>query len=200
MSPENQPSRQMRDVTPSSLTHLPARISYLKSFQDFTVADGALIRSIAPILKPLVPAILDAVYAKLLSYSITAKAFVPRQPGHNGAVPADVQELTLKHPQIAHRRDFLRAYLLKLVGNEDWSDDSKYWVYLDKVGVMHTGEPGFDHRKARPELRVEYVHMGMLLGYVEDQVVNAVLKVETVDWEKRVEIVRAFNKVCSNRP
>ena len=184
----------MRVIAPSSLTDLPARISYLKAFQDFTDADGALIHDAGPLIKPLLPAILDAVYAKLLSYTITAKAFVPRQPGYQGEVPANVQELTVDHPQIAHRKHFLKAYLVRLVGNQDWGDHSRYWEYLDRVGIMHTGEPGFEYRRLKPELRVEYVHMGMLLGYVEDLMVNAILSAEELDSKKKVEVVRALNK------
>ncbi|KAI9803683.1 MAG: hypothetical protein M1833_000595 [Piccolia ochrophora] len=195
MASEKNGSAAMQEIHPASLSHLATRISYLKSFQDFTEEDGALIASTAPLVGPLVPTILDAVYTKLLSYDITAKAFVPRQPGHTGTVPTKPQELDLQHPQILHRKDFLKHYLVKLVSNRDWSDESRFWEYLDKVGVMHTGQPGFDRRKGRPELRVEYVHVGMLLGFVEDKVAAALLAVEGIDLEQKIKIVRAFNKL-----
>lgn len=185
----------MHVISPSSLSSLPSRVSYLKSFLSFTSEDGAALRAAAPLVAPLVPAILDAVYTKLLSYDITAKAFVPRQPGYSGSAPKDALELNLNHPQIAYRKDFLKAYLVKLVSNEDWSDESRFWVYLDTVGVMHTGVPGFKHREKRPELRVEYVHMGLLLGYVEDVVVESVLGMDGVDAETKGKVARAFNKL-----
>ena len=186
---------QMLEISPSSLTSLPSRVSYLKSFLSFTSEDGAALRASAPLVAPLVPAILDAVYTKLLSFDITAKAFVPRQPGYRGTVPTSALDLTLDHPQIAHRKDFLKAYLVKLVSNEDWSDDSKFWLYLDTVGVMHTGVPGFKHREKRPELRVEYIHMGLLLGYVEDVVVKSVLATDGVDADTKGKVASAFNKL-----
>ena len=185
----------MQQISPSSLNSLPSRVSYLKSFLSFTADDGAALRASAPLVAPLVPAILDAVYTKLLSFDITAKAFVPRQPGYNGTVPKDALALNLTHPQIVHRKDFLKAYLVKLVSNEDWSDDSKFWQYLDTVGIMHTGVPGFKHREKRPELRVEYIHMGLLLGYVEDVVVKSVLEMDGVDAETKAKVARAFNKL-----
>jgi len=185
----------MEVISPSSLNSLPSRVSYLKSFLSFTSEDGAALRAAAPLVAPLVPAILDAVYTKLLSYDITAKAFVPRQPGYNGSAPKDALELNLNHPQIAYRKDFLKAYLVKLVSNEDWSDESRFWVYLDTVGIMHTGVPGFKHREKRPELRVEYVHMGLLLGYVEDVVVESVLRMDGVDADTKGKVARAFNKL-----
>lgn len=62
---------------------------------------------------------------------------------------------------------------------------------------MHTGQPGFKHREHRPDLRVEYIHMGALLGFVVDVVVGAVLGMseETVALEMKSRVVRALNKV-----
>jgi hypothetical protein len=60
---------------------------------------------------------------------------------------------------------------------------------------MHTGRPGFKHREKKPELRVEYIHMGALLGYVEDIVVGAVMEMEGIDAGTKMKVMRAFNKV-----
>ncbi|KAI9876703.1 MAG: hypothetical protein M1830_005909 [Pleopsidium flavum] len=191
----SKPGSSMHEISPSSLNSLSSRVSYLKSFLSFTSEDGAALQASAPLVGPLVPTILDAVYTKLLSYDITAKAFVPRQPGYQGDVPKKVLDLNLNHPQIVHRKDFLKRYLVKLVSNDDWSDDSKFWEYLDTVGIMHTGVPGFKHREKRPELRVEYIHMGLLLGYVEDVVVEAVLGMDAIDSKTKEKVTRAFNKL-----
>lgn len=188
-------THEMQHVDPAALLNLSRRVAFMKSFLSFTEADGHSIESSKPLLAPLIPAILDAVYSKLLSYDITAKAFVPRQPGHTGEVPKDVTELAFDHPQIARRKDFLKQYLVRLVSNNDWRDNSKFWEYLDRVGIMHTGETAFAHRKNRPELRVEYIHMGMLLGFVEDAVAKAVLEAEELDVTKKTEVLRAFNKL-----
>jgi hypothetical protein len=45
----------------------------------------------------------------LLSFDITAQAFVPRNSGYEGELVENVQELTLEHPQIARRKDFLKV-------------------------------------------------------------------------------------------
>ncbi|KAI9717768.1 MAG: hypothetical protein M1812_004497 [Candelaria pacifica] len=186
---------QMQHVDPASLRNLSNRVAFMKSFLSFTEADGRSIESSKALIAPLLPAILEAVYTTLLSFDITAKAFVPRQPGHTGDVPKNVTELALDHPQILRRKDFLKQYLVRLVSNNDWGDDGKLWEYMDRVGIMHTGEPGFAHRKNRPELRVEYLHMGMLLGFVEDVVAKTVLEAEELDAAKKVDVVRAFNKL-----
>jgi hypothetical protein len=60
---------------------------------------------------------------------------------------------------------------------------------------MHTGQPGFKHRQNRPELRVEYIHMGALLGFVVNVVIDAVLKMDDVPNEGKSAVLKALNKV-----
>lgn len=59
---------------------------------------------------------------------------------------------------------------------------------------MHTGLPGFKHREKKPELRVEYIHMSVLLGYVVDIVVGAVMEME-IENVMKSRVIRALNKV-----
>lgn len=176
---------------------LPARVNYLKAFTKFTDDDGAAIQAAKPLIAPALPAILDNIYTHLISFDVTAKAFVPRQPEQDETDPAlaTVQELTLTHPNILHRKDFLKTYFVKLVSCADWADGARIWEYLDKVGVMHTGQPGFKHREKRPELRVEVMHMSLLLAYVEDIVLEAVMGAEELDLSTKTKVIRAFNKL-----
>lgn len=60
---------------------------------------------------------------------------------------------------------------------------------------MHTGKPGFKHRIKRPELRVEYIHMSVLLGYVVDIVIKAVMDMDAIDTVMKSRVLRALNKV-----
>jgi hypothetical protein len=185
----------MQHITPESLSVLPSRITYLSSFLELTPEDGEALLASAPLIAPLIPTILDAVYSKLLNYDITAQAFVPRNTGYEGKVVEHVEELTLEHDQIKMRKDFLKNYLVKLVTTKDLTPQSPFWTYLQNVAIMHTGRPGFKHRKNRPELRVEYIHMGALLGYVVDIVVGAVLGMEEIDLVMKGKVIRALNKV-----
>jgi hypothetical protein len=75
------------------------------------------------------------------------------------------------------------------------SPSSPFWVYLNNVGIMHTGKPGFKHREKRPDLRVEYVHMNALLAYVMDIVISAVMDMDVIDMAMKSRVIRAFNKV-----
>jgi hypothetical protein len=187
------PNMQHIDVL--SLEDLPSRISYLSSFLELTDSDGEALLAAKPLVAPLIPAILQAVYTKLLSFDITAQAFVPKNTDYEGETVKSVQELTLEHPQIALRKDFLKNYLVKLVSTSDLSPGSSFWVYLNNVGIMHTGKPGFKHREKRPDLRVEYIHMGALLGYVVDIVVRAVMEMDVIDTQMKSRVIRALNKV-----
>ncbi|EFQ97995.1 hypothetical protein MGYG_01031 [Nannizzia gypsea CBS 118893] len=190
--------RQIQHVDEQELeTSLASRVNYLKAFLKFTDEDGAALQSAKPLVAPALPAILDAIYTNLIGFDVTAKSFVPPQPEQDKSTVAttSVAELSLTHPNILHRKDFLKAYLVKLVSNSDWSDESKFWEYLDKVGVMHTGKPGFKHREKRPELRVEVMHMSLLLGFVEDIVLQATMGAEDLDIQTKTKVIRAFNKV-----
>jgi hypothetical protein len=183
----------MQSIDPKSLSILQTRIAYLKSFIDFTQTDAAALHAAKPVVEALIPGIIDAVYKKLLSYDITAKAFVPRQTGYDGVAPTKLEELDLEHPMIKYRMGFLKGYLKKLVVAD--YDDLGTWEYFDKVGIMHTGVAGFAHRAKKPALRVEYIHMGLLLGYVVDLVIAAVLAHPDLDNETRSAVLRALNKV-----
>ena len=101
----------MQHIDAASLEDLPQRISYLSSFLELTESDGEALLAAKPLVAPLVPAILDAVYSKLLSYDITAQSFVPKNTGYDGEMVKTVQELTLESPQIAFRKDFLKVRL-----------------------------------------------------------------------------------------
>jgi len=82
----------------------------------------------AKVIKSLIPAVVNIVYKKLLSFDITARAFQTRSTSFKG--PLD--ELpTEESPQILHRKMFLRAYLNKLCSDPT---QMEFWEYLDKVG------------------------------------------------------------------
>ena len=178
----------MQHIPASSLTTLSSRQSYTLSFLNFTPSDGAAINASAPIIAPLIPTILDAIYTKLLSYDITAKAFAPPLAPHESHT--DTKALHLEHAHIQRQKTFLKAYLLKIAKNEEWDNDAEIWKYFDKVAVMHTGVA----RGKRPELRVEVMHMALLLGFVEDLLVQTVMK-QQLDDETKSNVLAAWNKV-----
>jgi len=187
------PKSGMAHIPAESLKDLPSRLDYLKSFISFTSDDAAALRAAAPVVGPLVPAVVDAVYTKLFCFDITAQSFVPRQSGYTGEAPAKVSDLSHDHPMIRFRKDFLSGYLKKLVTMDYKKFES--WEYMDKVGLMHTGKAGFSHRVNKPALRVEYMHCALLLGYVEDILINTVITHPDLDVDTKNAVARAVNKV-----
>ena len=74
------------NISSSSLEDLPSGTAYLSSFLELKAEDGEVLRAAKPLVVPLILAILDAVYVKLLSFTITAQPFVPRNTGYEGEV------------------------------------------------------------------------------------------------------------------
>jgi hypothetical protein len=50
-------------------------------------------------------------------------------------------------------------------------------------------------REKKPALRVEYMHCAILLGYVQDIVINAVIAHPDLDIDTKNAVARAVNKV-----
>jgi hypothetical protein len=161
------------------------RFTYLAGFMGFGPDDVAAIHASAARLAPLVPALVDAVYDKLHTYTSTWRHFVPRQHGYGGDVPADVEHLTMDHPQIQFRKQHLGRYLAALVTKPY---DGKMVEYLDVVGKMHTDKAG------SKELYVPLVQMNALMGFVADALTATVLGLG-LDREAEVKTVRAFGKL-----
>jgi len=65
----------------------------------------------------------------------------------------------------------------------------EFWEYMDKVGMMHVGQ-GRKH-----PLHIEYVHMGVLLGFVQDVIVEAILSHQSLDLVVKTRMVKAIGKV-----
>lgn len=161
------------------------RFQYLAEFIGFGPDDVAAVHGAAPLLAPLVPALVDAVYDKLHTYDATWRHFVPRQHGYAGAVPGSVAELTMDHPQIAFRKQHLGRYLAALVTKPY---DGKMAEYLDMVGKIHTPKAG------SAELDVPLVQMNALMGFVADAVTATILGFN-LPRETEAKALRAFGKL-----
>lgn len=164
---------------------LAYRYGYLTEFVGFGPDDIAAIHAAAPKLAPLVPALVDAVYDKLHTYTATWRHFVPRQHGYTGEVPTDLEHLTMDHPQIQYRKQHLARYLTALVSRPY---DGKMVEYLDMVGKIHTEKAG------SADIVVPLVQMNALMGYVSDALLATVLGLG-LDREAEVKALRAFNKL-----
>jgi hypothetical protein len=176
----------MKRIDESRLeSDLGYRFGYLAEFIGFGDDDVEAIHGAAPLLAPLVPILVDAVYDKLFGYDATKRHFVPRQSGYDGQLPDDVETLTQEHAMIQFRKSHLARYLAALVTR---SYDAKMVQYLDMVGKMHTPKAG------SPELDVPLVQMNALMGFVSDALTGVILGLE-LDRAAEVRTLRAFNKL-----
>ncbi|PHH50689.1 hypothetical protein CFIMG_003233RAa2 [Ceratocystis fimbriata CBS 114723] len=164
-------------------TNLEVRIQYLHSFLDFSSRDIEALITGAKYIKALIPAIVNIVYKKLLSYDITAQAFMSRNT--NSAENVD-ESLSEDSPQILHRKMFLRAYLQKLCSDPS---QMEFWEYLDKVAMMHVGLG-----RAHP-LHVEYIHLGATLAFINDIMTEAILSHPRLHIQRKMALIKALGKV-----
>ncbi|KAG0166677.1 hypothetical protein DFQ28_007018 [Apophysomyces sp. BC1034] len=162
------------------------RFDYVAKFLDFGEADILAIKKVADQVRPLVPVVVDAVYVKLFSFDVTKKHFMPKNEGFQGEVATTLDELTLDHPQIKFRKDFLTKYLNKVLNGPY---DDRFLRYLDWVAKFHTDTP-----EKKSKINVEYIHMAVLLGYVETALVGGLLSLN-LDRETEGAALAAFNKV-----
>lgn len=164
---------------------LAYRFQYLAEFMDFTPDDVSAIHASAEHLAPAVPALVDAVYDQLFRYDATARHFLPRQSGFEGAVPRRLEDLSHEQEMIQFRKQHLARYLTKLVTQPY---DSQMVTYLDAVGRIHTSAAG------SPELDVPLVQMNALMGFVADALTATILNL-ALPREVEVRTLRAFQKL-----
>jgi len=161
------------------------RYEYLVEFIGFGDEDIAAIRGVIGHLAPKIPQIVETTYEKLLSYDATARHFVPRQHGYDGAVPESIADLAQSHEQIQFRKEHLNRFLMQLLGH---AYDSKMATYLDMVGKMHTPKAG------SAELDVPLVQMNALIGLLSDVLTETIISLD-LDSATTFRTIRAFNKV-----
>lgn len=164
---------------------LQYRVGYLAEFMGLSADDLAAVHEAAPLLAPVVPALVDAVYDQLFKFDCTKRHFVPRQTGYEGAVPESLETLRMDHDQIQFRKQHLGRYLTALVTRPY---DGKMFQYLDHVGKIHTPKAG------SPTLDVPLVQMNALMGFVADAVTATILSFN-LPAESQARTLRAFGKL-----
>ncbi|UUO07466.1 protoglobin family protein [Blastopirellula sp. J2-11] len=161
------------------------RFQYLQEFTGFGPDDVAAIHAAAPVLAPIVPALVDAVYEKLHQYDATWRHFMPRQHGYDGPMPDNLEDLELDHEQITFRKLHLSRYLEALVTR---TYDAKMLLYLDMVGKIHTPDAG------NKGIVVPLVQMNALMTFVTDALIATICGLG-LPRETEVATLRAFNKL-----
>lgn len=176
----------MRHIDEGRLeSDLGYRFEYLAEFMGFSTEDVAAIHGAAPLLAPLVPTLVDAVYEKLHTYDATWRHFLPPQEGYEGPRAVNLASLSLEHYVILFRKQHLARYLTALVTKPY---DGKMAAYLDRVGKIHTSQAG------AKEVDVPLVQMNALLGFVADALTGVILGLG-LERSAEVRTLRAFGKL-----
>jgi hypothetical protein len=176
----------MKMIDEERLESNPAyRFEYLAEFIGFDASDAAAVQASGPYLGPLIPAIVERTYDKLLAYDATARHFVPRQSGYDGPLPGGQADITPTHPQIQFRKEHLARYFMQILGP---SCDAKIVPYLDMVGKIHTPRAG------NPEIDVPLVQMNALMGFMADVLMELISSLP-LDAPTALQTMRAFNKL-----
>jgi len=162
------------------------RFEYISKFINFTNDDITALNTLAPIILPIIPVIVDAVYRKLFQFDITKNYFVLRNDGFDGPLKQN-ENLTLDSAQMTYRRDMLSGHLKRLFLQREWTDD--FLQYLSRVGQMHTNKFG------SLSINVDYIHINATLGYIETLIIDAVWVADNLDNKIKKDIVLALNKV-----
>lgn len=132
-------------------------------------------------MRTSIPLVVEKVYKKLLQYDITAKSF------RGAGLSHEVENYPSKDSsEIQYRKLFLQGYLQKIC-----SDPSKFefWEYMDKVGMMHC------RSTTKRGLHVDYVHLGMAMGFVQDVLFEEIILHSRLKTERKAALIKAIGKV-----
>ena len=164
---------------------LDYRYEYLSDFIGFGAKDVALIHGLAPKLSPRIPEMVELTYDKLLSYTATARHFLPRQHGYEGTLPEKLETLGQTTEQIQFRKEHLQRYVMSLVSNPY---DARMVRYLDVVGKIHTPKAG------NKQIDVPLVQMNALMGLLATVLMDTICDLELDRHEER-STLQALNKL-----
>jgi hypothetical protein len=159
------------------------RFGYVSEFMGFGPDDVETIHAAAG-PAPLVPALVDAVYDKLIGYDATWRHFLPRQHGTRARFRRAFRADDGSRPD-QFRKQHLARYLAALVTKPY---DARMVGYLDTVGKIHTAKAG------APEIQVPLVQMNALLGFVADALTATILGLG-LPRQREVQTLRAFGKL-----
>lgn len=148
-------------------TDLAYRFNFVAEMADFGPEDISAIKGSAPLLAPLVPAVVDAVYAQLFKFDVTKAHFLPKTKDYEGKLVNNLKDLHLDSEQVKHRKDFLGKYLVRLVTAEY---DAEFIKYLDYVAKIHTNASG---RKNDKLMQVDLVLVNALFSWFHGFLVTA---------------------------
>jgi len=115
------------------------RMRFMMEFVGFTDADQRALLDSVPVLGPVLPSLLDAIYNHLLSHDDTRRVFL----GQRGEVDPNY---------IALRKEHLTQWVLRTAGVA--GEPGSLPAYIMETGRRHTGVAGEPNRVVPPRFMV----------------------------------------------
>jgi hypothetical protein len=80
----------------------------------------------------------------------------------------------------------LSVYLKRILIQSEWNDT--FLQFLSQVGEIH------GNKKYFRGINVDYIHINMLLGYLEHLIINTIWNNEEIEMEKKHATIKTINK------
>jgi hypothetical protein len=167
-------------------TNLRYRFEYLSKFLNFTKEDIISLNQISTIIKPLIPVIVDNGYRKLFSFDITKEYLVLRHSCFDNFFSTDRCNLNFNSEEMEYQKNMLSKYIENILTEHEWND--RFLQYLSHVGKIHTDQFGSSL------IQVDYIHINNLCGYLEQNLIDIILKNENLDNQTKNSAIMAINK------
>jgi len=148
-------------------TDVQARFEFLSKFLKFGKDDIAVLNKAAPALVPLVPTVVDAIYANLWSFDATKNVFIQNKVHFKGNTTTTPGGSELTPERITALKDTLAAYFKKVLTESAW--DKAFLDYLSQLGKVHANKAEANN------VDVSYTFMNVTLGYAAHVLVDALL-------------------------
>ncbi|CAF3251673.1 unnamed protein product [Rotaria sp. Silwood2] len=162
------------------------RFNYISRFIGFNQDDIKILNTLAPVICPLLPSMVETAYKKLYTYDITKDYFHMRNDGFQHFSPNRESGITLDSVQIDYRKDMLSVFLRRILTQTEWNDS--FLQYLSRVGEIHTTKGG------SASINVDYIHVNALLCTLENIFIDAIWAIESIEMKKKREVLHALNK------
>lgn len=163
------------------------RFEYISKFLDFTQYDISILNSLAPILLPVLPNIVDEIYAKLYSFDITQNYFLIRNDGFQNYQTTKNIKRNLLTVQTNYRKDMLSVYFQHIFTQTQWDD--AFLQYLSRVAEIHTPNGG------STSINVDYTHINLLLTFIQNSLMNFLWHTDKIETRKKFDIFKTISKL-----
>lgn len=168
-------------------TDIRYHFEYISKFLNFTKDDIHTINSLAPVLFPHIPNIVEIVYSKLCSFDITRQCFAIPNDDSKSCSSIDESTFSILTTSTDILKDVLSIYLKRILIQTEWND--LFLKYLSEMGELYGDKNCFKNFK------IDYMHINVLVGHLEHTLIEVIWEQENFDLKKKQTAIKALNKL-----